>query len=192
MESVRKEMDKSYYILRSSRFGVFGVVWQDIVDGPKVCRVCLPNEKDALLAEIAEFFPGAVDQSDPSISELGDQIQSYLHGELVGFDIGMLDRRKCYRFQKKVLIAEYKIPWGWVSTYGRIAAHLGTPGGARAVGKAVGRNPFPIVIPCHRAVRADGSLGGFRGGVSMKRAFLEMEGVDFTRSGKVVMDRVYY
>ncbi len=192
METLRKEMDKSYYILRSSPFGVFGVVWQDTLDGPKACRVCLPSKKDTVLAEIAEFFPGAMDRSHPCISELGDRIQSYLHGELVGFDIGILDRRQCYRFQRKVLIAEYKVPRGWVSTYGRIAKHLGKPGGARAVGNASGRNPFPIMIPCHRTVRSDGSLGGYGGGLAMKRALLEMEGVKFTKSGKVVMDRVYY
>ncbi len=192
MENVRKVMDTNYYILRSSPLGVFGVVWLETVDGPKVCRVCLPNKKDAVLAEIAEFFPGAVERSHPCISELGDRIQSYLGGALVGFDIGILDRRQCYRFQKRVLIAEYKIPWGWVSTYGRIAKHIGKPGGARAVGNGSGRNPFPIVIPCHRVVRSDGALGGYRGGLAMKRALLEMEGVEFTTSGKVVMDRIYY
>ena len=91
-----------------------------------------------------------------------------------------------------MLLAEYGIPRGWVSTYGRIATHLGVPGGARAVGNALGSNPFPIVIPCHRAVRADGRLGGFRGGVEMKRALLTMEGVEVSQAGKVLTDRFYY
>jgi methylated-DNA-[protein]-cysteine S-methyltransferase len=73
-----------------------------------------------------------------------------------------------------------------------MAEHLGVPGGARAVGRALARNPFPVVIPCHRAVRTDGDLGGYQGGVPMKRALLEMEGVAFTEAGRVRMDRVHY
>jgi methylated-DNA-[protein]-cysteine S-methyltransferase len=89
-------------------------------------------------------------------------------------------------------LAEYRIPRGWISTYGRIARHLGTPGGARAVGGALARNPFPIIIPCHRAIGANSELGGFRGGLEMKRALLELEGVEFSQTGKVLTDRIYY
>jgi methylated-DNA-[protein]-cysteine S-methyltransferase len=84
-----------------------------------------------------------------------------------------------------VLLAEYRIPRGRVSTYGAVAKHIGVPRGARAVGNALARNPFPIVIPCHRAIRADGSLGGYRGGLVMKRALLELEGVRVTAEGQV-------
>jgi methylated-DNA-[protein]-cysteine S-methyltransferase len=89
-------------------------------------------------------------------------------------------------------MAEREIPRGWVSTYGRIATHLGVPGGARAVGGALARNPFPIIIPCHRAIRSDGSLGGFQGGPDMKRALLEFEGVGFSSTGRVAAERFYY
>ncbi|MBE9507936.1 MAG: MGMT family protein, partial [Chloroflexi bacterium] len=75
---------------------------------------------------------------------------------------------------------------------GRIARHLGVKGGARAVGRALARNPFPIVIPCHRAIRSNGELGGYQGGLEMKRALLEGEGIEFTQRGKVLMRRVYY
>jgi len=79
-----------------------------------------------------------------------------------------------------------------VSTYGRIANHLGIPGGARAVGQALARNPFPIIIPCHRAIGAGGDLGGFQGGAAMKRALLELEGVELSSSGRVETDRYYH
>jgi methylated-DNA-[protein]-cysteine S-methyltransferase len=79
-----------------------------------------------------------------------------------------------------------------VSTYGRIAAHLGIPGGARAVGNALATNPFPIVIPCHRAIRSDGTLGGYQGGLAMKRALLEQEGVTIDERDKVVSPRLCY
>ncbi len=90
-------------------------------------------------------------------------------GEPVRFTLGLLDLGQCPPFQRRVLLAEYGIPRGRVSTYGRLAAGLGAPGAARAVGTALARNPFPIIIPCHRTVRADGDPGGFRGGAPPKR-----------------------
>jgi len=78
-----------------------------------------------------------------------------------------------------------------VSTYGRIARKLGLPRAARAVGNALARNPFPLIIPCHRAVRFDGSLGGYAGGVRMKKMLLELEGVEFDRHGRVITKKFW-
>ena len=89
-------------------------------------------------------------------------------------------------------MAEYRIPRGRISTYGRIAKHIGAPGAARAVGTALATNPFPIVIPCHRALRADGGVGGYQGGAKMKRSLLEMEGIAFDDSGKARLDHAVY
>ena len=127
-----------------------------------------------------------------AIGELGAQLQRFLEGEAIVFDLGLVALEVCGDFQRRVLLAEYGVPRGWVSTYGRIALHLGLAGGARAVGQGLAGNPFPIVIPCHRAVRADGALGGYQGGPAMKRALLEMEGVRFTERGAVCMERVFY
>jgi methylated-DNA-[protein]-cysteine S-methyltransferase len=69
-----------------------------------------------------------------------------------------------------------RIPFGQTRTYGEIAAAMGQPGAARAVGSANHHNPVPLVIPCHRVVAADGTLGGFGGGVDLKRRLLELEG----------------
>jgi len=69
---------------------------------------------------------------------------------------------------------------------------LGTPGAGRAVGNALARNPFPLVIPCHRAVRSDGALGGYQGGVQMKRKLLALEGVAFRDALHVSLERVWY
>ena len=79
-----------------------------------------------------------------------------------------------------------------MSTYQRIAGHLGHPRAARAVGTALAHNPFPIIVPCHRAIRSNGTLGGFQGGVEMKRALLEMEGVLVDGSGRVVPGQLFY
>jgi len=66
------------------------------------------------------------------------------------------------------------------------------PKGARVVGNALARNPFPIIIPCHRAIKTNGELGGFQGGLDMKRALLELEGIEVSDKGKVITDRIYY
>jgi methylated-DNA-[protein]-cysteine S-methyltransferase len=137
-------------------------------------------------------FAGESSLPRPAIKELGERVQSFLEGEAVDFGLGILALEECSEFQKRVLLAEYKIPRGWISTYGRIARYLGIPGGARAVGRALARNPFPIIIPCHRAIRTNGELGGFRGGLKMKQALLEFEGVEFSPTGKVLTDRIYY
>lgn len=83
----------------------------------------------------------------------------------------------CSKFQQKVLRATSAIPRGKVSTYQCIAKQIGKPKAARAVGRALANNPFPLIIPCHRVIRSDGSLGGYQGGLKMKRALLKKEGV---------------
>lgn len=99
---------------------------------------------------------------------------------------------RCGPFQTLVLGAEHAIPRGRLSTYGRIAAHIGHPRAARAVGSALGTNPFPILIPCHRAVRSDGGLGGYAGGLEMKRALLTLEGITLSPDGRAPTDRFVY
>ena len=83
-------------------------------------------------------------------------------------------------FQKKVYEALLKVPKGQVLTYREMAAQIGMPGAARAVGHAMATNPFPLVIPCHRIVRSDGTLGHYTPDPKIKRLLLETEGVIFT------------
>jgi methylated-DNA-[protein]-cysteine S-methyltransferase len=79
-----------------------------------------------------------------------------------------------------------------VSTYQRIARYLGNAKGGRAVGSALANNPFPIIIPCHRAIRSDRTLGGYQGGLEMKRTLLEMEGIDFDDTGRIATEDFFY
>ena len=137
-------------------------------------------------------YAGIRPLSNPTIEVLTEQIGSFLKGEAVDFEVRLVDLGECSEFQRSVLLAEHKIPRGWVSTYGRIARSLGLPKAARAVGTALSRNPVPIIIPCHRAIRSNGEVGGFRGGLNMKRALLELEGVEFSTTGRVLTDRFYY
>ena len=120
-----------------------------------------------------------------------DQIEAFLSGEVRAFSLDTLRLDTCSVFQQSVLLAEYAIPRGRVSSYRLIAQHLGDPKGARAVGMALAGNPFPIAIPCHRAIRSDGSLGGYQGGTKMKRVLLEMEGVAF-RDAEHVLTRAFF
>ena len=161
------------------------ILWRDGADGPRVHRVLLPGETGRESRPPPDL---AIEPAppDPAMEGLADRLRRFLAGEPVYFPVGLIDLGQCSGFHRRVLLAEYGIPRGRVSTYGRIAAGLGAPAAARAVGTALARNPFPIIIPCHRTVRSDGDIGGFRGGPGLKRALLELEGVEFTPSGKVV------
>jgi len=110
---------------------------------------------------------------------------AFLSGESVDFPVDVIRLDLCGGFQRRVLLEERLVPRGMVTSYSSIAASLGAPGAARAVGGALAANPFPILVPCHRAVRADGSPGGFQGGTGMKRSLLVMEGVAFDEDGLV-------
>jgi methylated-DNA-[protein]-cysteine S-methyltransferase len=181
-----------FYVLVPSGFGDFSIVWRRTEIDPRVCHIFLPSKHVPVQDVVHVVFPDARSLPCPAITELSEQMSRFLLGDTVDFGLTLLEFERCSEFQHRALLAEHKIPRGWVSTYGRIATSLGVPGGARAVGNALARNPFPIVIPCHRAVLADGQLGGYQGGPGMKRALLEMEGIEISPSGKVRTDRFYY
>jgi methylated-DNA-[protein]-cysteine S-methyltransferase len=104
----------------------------------------------------------------------GRELILYLEGKLRKFTV-KLDLRGTTPFQRKVWRATCKIPYGQVRTYAWIADKLGDPNSARAVGNALGKNPIPIFIPCHRVVGAHGGLGGFSAGLGFKRWLLSLE-----------------
>ena len=172
----------------ATRFGPVRLILS--LSGSKVQRILLPGDPRADAVPNADL-PSGKEPRDNGIRALIAGIQSFLRGNDVRFDIDLLDLDRCPPFQRRVLLAEYGIPRGYVSTYGRIARHLGNPGAARAVGNALAGNPFPLVIPCPRALRTDGRPGGFQGGLAMKQRLLEMEGVRF-RDGRAIMDRMWY
>lgn len=174
-----------------SAFGALAIVWGEVAAGPQVRYIFLPRGEATPEETVRGVFPGAVRGTCDPVEDLARDLKRFLDGEGVVFALDLLALDRCSAFQQRVLRAEYGIPRGRVSTYGRIARHIGVPQGARAVGNALARNPFPLVIPCHRAVRSNGALGGFRGGLKMKAALLRLEGVEIL-SGKVITDRFYY
>ena len=165
-------------------FGEIGLVRSEDAGRSGICRVLLPHGGRSTTGKIREDFPGAVQRAGKR-DEICMQIRDFLSGKAVDFALEDLDFGIVKGFARRVLRKNGKIPRGRVMTYGGLAARLGVPGGARAVGNALAGNPFPLVIPCHRVIRSDGSLGGFGGGLSMKRALLAMEGVRFDRKGRV-------
>ena len=182
----------TFHLVLPSAFGDFGIVWREADKVPRVYRIFVSKPQAQAEDLVHETFSTAAPASHPTITRLGKRIQQFFDGEPISFDLETIALEVCSEFQRRVILAEHGIPRGWVSTYGRIGKHLGVERGARAVGSALARNPFPIIIPCHRAIRSNGELGGYQGGTEMKRALLEMEGVSFLPGGRVLMDRVYY
>lgn len=180
------------HMLVPSAFGTLILLWLDTPEGPTVSRVLLPRDGNATKEMLGVLREGGPARSRPEIRALAGRITSFLEGDDVDFPLDVLALENCSEFQQRVLRAEHAIPRGCISTYGSIAAHLGVPGAARAVGSALAGNPFPILVPCHRAVRSNMELGGYQGGLAMKRTLLELEGLAFSPEGKVITDSVYY
>ena len=103
-------------------------------------------------------------------------LQAVLAGHAPGC-LPPLDWADATVFQRKVWTALRRIPPGQVRTYAQVAADIGSPRAARAVGGACGANPIPVLVPCHRVIAASGGLGGFSGGLGWKRRLLDIEGV---------------
>lgn len=171
------------YDLIPSPLGEVGIVRRPKGTRP-VRMIFLPHQGVSTSETILETFPAAVPSSGKK-GKIGMQIEAYLAGEAVNFSISELDFEVCGEFERRVLLADHQIPRGRVMTYGGLAAKAGVPGGARAVGNVMAGNPFPLVIPCHRVIRSGGSLGGFGGGLPMKRELLETEGVVFDGQDRV-------
>jgi methylated-DNA-[protein]-cysteine S-methyltransferase len=176
-----------FYTTFSSPFDTFTIVWKQAGSDIQLKRIYLSDIELKSEVKALESFKQIKLGSSTSIISLGKKIQQFLKGENIEFDVGLLDFNRCYEIQKRVLLAEYKIPRGWVSTYKRIANKIGIPKGARVVGNALAKNPFPIIIPCHRAIKTNGDLGGFQGGINMKRRLLELEGIEFSDKGKIII-----
>jgi methylated-DNA-[protein]-cysteine S-methyltransferase len=109
-------------------------------------------------------------------TDIRRRLRDYFEGRAVDFP-DELDLGGATFFQRKVWQAARLIPRGETRSYAWLAGRIGQPGAARAVGQALGRNPLPVVVPCHRVLAADGGLGGFSGGLDMKRLLLGLEGV---------------
>jgi methylated-DNA-[protein]-cysteine S-methyltransferase len=179
-------------IIKTTPFGSVGVIWTGLNDNTKIVRVLLSRPGLSAEDQVSELYPNSQGSSCPEIADIANAIKGFLEGEEIGFSLDIVDMSLCSVFQQLVLRAEHGIPWGSVSTYQLIARHVGKRKGARAVGNALANNPFPLIVPCHRAIRSDRHPGGYQGGLEMKRALLEREGIPFDDTGRVACAQFRY
>lgn len=134
-----------------------------------------PEPVDVVLGELARRVSPRVLEAPDRIDEARRELDEYFAGRRRRFELP-LDWRLTRGFSQRVLRATARIPYGRVSTYTEVATMAGSPRGMRAAGNALGSNPIPIVVPCHRVLRSGGDVGGYGGGPEMKRALLRLEG----------------
>lgn len=141
-----------------------------------IVRIGLPNQDyEELLEDLAARVSPRVLEAPARLDEARRELDLYFEGALTEFELP-LDWRLSRDFRRRVLRAIDRIPYGQTRSYMEIATSAGNERAVRAAGSACGSNPIPIVVPCHRVLRTGGALGGYGGGLPMKRALLELEG----------------
>ncbi len=142
-----------------------------------IARVAFADEdRDEILEELARAISPRILESVAKTDLARRQLEEYFEGRRKGFDLPV-DRRLVRGITRGVLSATARVPFGRTTTYAELARRIGKPAAVRAVGNALGSNPIPVVIPCHRVLRTGGSLGGYAGGVGRKAELLRLEGV---------------
>jgi len=133
------------------------------------------GQEDAVMQEIAGRLSPRMLSAPRRLDEPRRELDQYFAGRRRAFDL-TLDLRLLSDFTRRILAATAEIPYGEVSTYQQVASAAGSPRGSRAAGNALGSNPLPIVLPCHRVLHSGGGLGGYTGGLARKRVLLGIEG----------------
>lgn len=134
-----------------------------------------PAQEDTVLENLAQQVSPRILASPRSLDGARRELEQYFAGSRREFDVP-LDWRLVRGFGQRVLEATARIPFGAVSTYKSVATEAGSPRAARAAGNALGANPLPIIVPCHRVLHSGGGLGGYTGGLDRKRLLLALEG----------------
>lgn len=141
-----------------------------------ICAIFLGKDPARLVANLRARFPqAALTRDGRTVERLGEQVRAAV--ESPASDVPLTLDPGGTRFQQRVWQALREIPAGSTATYSDIAVRIGAPGTVRAVARACGANPVAVAIPCHRIVRRDGSLGGYRWGTQRKRELLRREAV---------------
>jgi methylated-DNA-[protein]-cysteine S-methyltransferase len=180
--SVPAELDRRFRAAAAVA-GLLDVAY-DLVDSPVgellvaateagLCRISFRGEE--ALDELARLHGPRVLRTPGPLDEAKRELHEYFAGRRRHFDLAV-DLSRLPSFQRTVLEELRRVPYGHLATYSGLAAKIGRPRAARAVGGALNRNPIPVVVPCHRVVGATGSLVGYAGGLERKRALLELEG----------------
>ena len=167
---------ETYFTLVDTALGVIGIAWTD--RGLK--RLELPGrDREATMRRLLKGLGEAAEAAPPDfLAPLVEKLKSYADGARVDFVDVPTDLSGIDRFRSAIYEALLHIGYGQTTTYGELAAAAGFPGAAREAGTALGQNPVPLVVPCHRVLAAGGALGGFSapGGAATKERLLIMEG----------------
>lgn len=164
---------------------VFEIAWGSfgfVARNDRLIATWLPQAGDRLRRRIESSYPDAVEDAC-ALPEFQRQVVGYFEGEVTEFTV-RLDTGDMPLFRRAVLAVCEAIPYGETVTYADLAKAVGNPAAARAAGGAMAFNPLPLVIPCHRVLRSDGSLGGFSstGGLTLKERMLQLEKAGVRRS----------
>jgi methylated-DNA-[protein]-cysteine S-methyltransferase len=139
-------------------------------------RLAFPEEgTDPVLDRLSRELSPRIVEAHGQLERERRELEEYFSGDRHAFELP-LDWSLIGPFARRVLRATVRIPYGGSLSYAQVAARAGSPRGSRAAGNALGSNPIPIVIPCHRVLRTGGALGGYGGGLERKRALLRLEG----------------
>jgi methylated-DNA-[protein]-cysteine S-methyltransferase len=182
--TVPAELDRTFRE-RAAAEGILDVAY-DITDSPigalllaaterGVCRISFDPDPDAELEALARAHGVRVLYSPSPLARIRRELDDYFAGKRREFDVPV-DLAALPPFQQLVLAELRRVRYGRTDTYGGLAARVGRPRAARAVGGALNRNPVPIVVPCHRIVGASGKLVGYAGGLERKERLLALEG----------------
>jgi len=150
--------------------------WLGILSSSEgIQRLMLPQmSKEEILGQVDYFNTVSINCYSALFADLHVRLERYFDGEQVDFP-DRLDLSGASPFKNEVWNEARSIPYGQTRSYKWIAKRIGQPNAVRAVGQALGANPVPIIIPCHRVLRSDGNLGGFSGGLNMKMLLLHLE-----------------
>jgi len=179
-------------IARAERDGLIDVAYAS-VDSPfgrllvartdrGVVRLALPSHRgdqrtdDEVLEDLARFVSPRVLESPARLDKERRELEDYFQGKRDHFDLPVDWKLTPAGFRNRALHAVARIPYGETRTYGQIAKQAGNERAFRAAGTACGRNPIPLIVPCHRVVQSGGGIGNYGGGPEMKRALLDLEG----------------
>lgn len=195
MESIEARARRAARLVaeRAAREGLLDVAY-GFVDSPfgpllvattshGLVRVAYPDRPvDEVLERLAHEISPRVLESPQATEEIRRELEEYFDRKRRTFAVPV-DLSSVRGFGREVLRQTARIPFGSVATYRDVASRAGSPGAVRAAGNALGGNPVPIVVPCHRVVRTGGGLGGYTGGVERKMTLLELEGVSLPHAG---------
>jgi methylated-DNA-[protein]-cysteine S-methyltransferase len=167
-------MTPSIFLFKTD-FDSVAIVWKKVNGVVKILEIMITNPKLSAEQRVAaKYFQSSISTCG-KVNQLAEKIKNYCQGKNEEFSLDIFDFSQIQKFRKDVYFTLFKTKRGETLSYGELASRSGYPRAARAVGTAMKNNPFPFVIPCHRVIKSDGSLGGFFGAEEMKRKLIEME-----------------